>query len=156
MVGPMKISFDLDDTLVCNLPSELQEKNRVPWFLRSWLRDPLRRGAVDLLGRLQSLGHEVAIYTTSGRSPRSVRWWLWCYGIRVSQVINRRIHEQAVRQIPLRNIPTKLPSLFNIDLHIDDLPGVAIEGRRHHFEVLVVDPHDTQWTTRVLDAVETG
>jgi hypothetical protein len=43
--------------------------------------------------------------------------------------------------------------LFNIDLHVDDLPGVAVEGERHGFEVLVIDPHDEDWTTRVLQTV---
>jgi hypothetical protein len=106
-----------------------------------------------LLRGLQSLGHEVAIYTTSYRSPRSVRWWLRCYGIRIGQVINQDIHEREVSRLSLPSSPTKLPSLFNIDLHVDDLPGVAVEGERHGFEVLVIDPHDEDWTTRVLQTV---
>ena len=123
----MKISFDLDDTLICCDPVVPREKHWVPWILRLWFREPLRRGSVDLVRRLQSLGHEVVIYTTSYRSPRSVRWWLRCYGIRIGQVINQDIHEREVRRLSLPRSPTKLPSLFNIDLHVDDLPGVAVE-----------------------------
>ena len=116
--------------------------------------EPLRRGAVDLLRRLQSLGHEVVIYTTSYRSPRSVRWWLRCYGIRTGQVVNQAIHQREVGRLSLPYTPSKYPPAFNIDLHVDDLPGVAIEGQRHGFDVLVVEPHDRDWTRHILNAVE--
>ena len=150
----MKISFDLDDTLICHDPLVPREKHTVPWILRLGFREPLRQGAVDLLRRLQSLGHEVVIYTTSHRSPRSVRWWLRCYGIRIGQVINQDIHEREVSRLSLPSFPSKLPSLFNIDLHVDDLPGVAVEGEQHGFEVLVIDPHDEDWTRHILNAVK--
>ena len=149
----MKISFDLDGTLICYDPVVPRDKHPVPWILRLWFREPLRRGAVDLLRRLQSLGHEVVIYTTSHRSPISVRWWLRCYGIRIGQVINQHMHEREVSRLSLPRSPTKFPSLFHIDLHVDDLPGVAVEGEEHGFDVLVIDPHDEDWTSRVLETV---
>lgn len=149
----MKISFDLDEMLICSDPVVPRENHWVPWILRLWFREPLRRGAVDLLQRLQGLGHEVVIYTTSLRSPRSVRWWLRCYGIRIEQVINQEIHLREVCRQSLSGTPSKLPSLFNIDLHVDDLPGVAVEGERHGFDVLIIDPYDEDWTTSVWHAV---
>ena len=63
------------------------------------------------------------------------------------------MHEQEVSRLSLPRSPTKFPSLFDIDLHVDDLPGVAVEGEEHGFDVLVVDPHDEDWTARILKTV---
>ena len=150
----MKISFDLDDTLVCYAPTVPREVNRVPRVLRWWFRDPLRQGTRGLIQELQNRGHEITIYTTSSRSPCAVRWWLRCYGIRIRQVVNQEIHQRAISRLSLRNPPTKYPPAFNIDFHVDDLPGVAVEGQRHGFEVLVIDPHDQDWTRHILNAVD--
>ena len=49
---------------------------------------------------------------------------------------------------------SKNPNLFGIDLHVDDLSGVGIEGKRHKFETVVVAPDDLQWATKILAAVE--
>ena len=150
----MKISFDLDDTLVCYAPTVPREVNRVPRVLRWWFRDPLRQGTVGLIQELQNRGHEITIYTTSSRSPCAVRWWLRCYGIRIRQVVNQEIHQRTISRLSLCNPPTKYPPAFNIDFHVDDLPGVAVEGQRHGFEVLVIDPHDQDWTRHILNAVD--
>ena len=149
----MKVSFDLDETLICYAAGVPRESGHVPWPLRRWLREPLRQGAVALLQQLQELGHEVVIYTTSRRSPLAVRRWLRCYGIRIEQVINQAAHERAVSRLSLASPPTKLPPVFGIDLHVDDSPGVGVEGKQHGFDVLVVSPDDRDWTTRVLEAV---
>jgi hypothetical protein len=53
-----------------------------------------------------------------------------------------------------RQGPSKYPPAFGIDLHVDDSEGVAEEGRRHHFGVVVVSPQDPEWTATVLAAVE--
>ncbi len=47
----------------------------------------------------------------------------------------------------------KLPSAFDIDLHVDDSEGVQIEGQHHGFRVVVVRPDDQQWAQQVLGAV---
>ena len=49
---------------------------------------------------------------------------------------------------------SKNPNLFGIDLHVDDLPGVGIEGMRHNFETVIVGPGDSQWATKILAAVK--
>ena len=40
----MRISFDLDDTLICYQSSVPKEKNRIPWLLRRWLTEPFAAG----------------------------------------------------------------------------------------------------------------
>jgi hypothetical protein len=55
-----------------------------------------------------------------------------------------------------RQGPSKYPPAFGIDLHVDDSEGVAEEGRRHRFAVVVVSPRDPDWAARVLAAVGGG
>jgi len=145
----MRISFDLDDTLICYQPGALHEPNRVPLLLRWWLHEPLRLGAAELLRDLGAAGHELWVYTTSFRHPRTVRWWLRCYGARVARVITQYEHESYFG----RRSPSKNPAAFLIDLHIDDSWGVWLEGRQHHFRVLAVQPDDLAWAVKVRDAV---
>jgi hypothetical protein len=39
-------------------------------------------------------------------------------------------------------------------LHVDDSDGVRVEGERHAFQVVVVNPNDTSWVEKVLAAAE--
>ena len=84
----MRISFDLDDTLICyggTTPCETD----LPWPLRLVAgNEPLPRGTRSLLMTLRSHGHELWVYTTSLRRPRQVRQWLRCHGVRVDRVVN--------------------------------------------------------------------
>lgn len=78
----MRISFDLDDMLICRKGTVPSEPNRVPWLLRGLLGEPLRLGFRRLAAELERRGWEVCIYTTSFRPPWRVRVWLRWYGIR--------------------------------------------------------------------------
>lgn len=83
--APLTISFDLDSTLIpCGYEFEVG-----PWGLRArWLRaEPIRRGTVALFEVLRKRGYGIWIYTTSHRSPRSIRRTLLGYGLRVSGVV---------------------------------------------------------------------
>ncbi len=145
----MKISFDLDDTLICYSPNVPREPERVPlwWKWRQW--EPLRLGAVSLLGELQKQ-HELWIYTTSYREPRTVKRWLGFYGIRIHRVVNADIHAREVRSRQW----SKLPSHFGIALHVDDEDFRSL-GEQFDFEWLVVSPHDEGWGDKVRATVET-
>jgi FMN phosphatase YigB (HAD superfamily) len=144
----MRISFDVDDTLVCGpvVPSE----RLVPWWQRWRYGEAIRCGTRTLMSELAARRHELWIYTTSFRSPRYLRGWFRAFGIELTGVVNQTRHDRVVG----RQGPSKLPPAFGIDLHVDDSVGVAEEGRRHGFEVIVVSPEDRQWTARVLEAVE--
>jgi hypothetical protein len=149
---PPVISFDLDDTLICYHPATPREPVRVPWPLRSWYREPLRAGTAQLMRQLTADGWQIAVYTTSCRSPAYVTWFLRFHGVRVSFVINQRAHERAMAQARITHGPSKLPRLFGIRLHVDDSEGVAEVGREHGFDVVVVRPDDPDWATAVLAA----
>jgi hypothetical protein len=149
----MRISFDLDDTLICRQTSAKYEKNRVPFFLKVLLNEPLRLGTRFLIRELLQRGHEVWIYTSSYRKPFFVKLWLRFYGIRVSEVVNKKIHDQYVRLKNGHNHPSKNPKLFGIDLHIDDSLGVQMEGDIYGFRVLVINPIDEAWVDKVIQEV---
>jgi hypothetical protein len=144
----MRISFDLDDTLICYQPGSPHEPNGVPWVFRWWVNEPLRRGAVAMMRELAAR-HELWVYTTSYRDPFAVRWWLRFHGVPIRYVMNQSRHDRMVG----RRGPSKDPGRFGIDLHIDDSWGVWVEGQRHGFRVLVVQPGDVDWAEKVHAAV---
>lgn len=146
----MRLSFDLDDTLICYQPGVLQEP-RLRWPL-SWLvhDEPLRAGARELARLLRQRGWELWVYTTSYRDPLSVRLWLRMHGIIVSRVINQDVHDRHLRRSERDRPPSKNPAAFGIHLHIDDSDGVRMEGETHGFRVVVVSPDDAGWAEKVL------
>jgi hypothetical protein len=144
----VRISFDVDDTLVCDASVPVEPRGS-RWRRLRYPED-LRRGARDLMRALIARRDEIWIYTTSYRSPFYVRGWFRSLRIPISGVVNHYRHDRVVG----RRGPSKYPPAFGIDLHVDDSPGVAEEGTRHGFRVLVVAPDDPDWAARVLAAVE--
>jgi hypothetical protein len=148
----IRISFDIDDTLACLPHHSAAEPSNLPEFIHNWMGEPLRIGTRSLFRELRRQGHSIWIYTSSGRTPSYIRRWLMLYGIHVDGVVNSNRHQHALNRRGLANAPSKLPSAFDIDLHIDDSDGVRIEGNEHGFRVLVVCPKDKTWAEQVLEA----
>ena len=147
----MRISFDLDDTLIC-YGGDTACEPRLWWPWRLILRDePLRAGTPRLTNILRDQGHDLWIYTTSHRNPRIVKWWLQLHGVRVNRVVNCIEHNKCFGE---GSSPTKRPHAFDIDLHIDDSPGVAIEGESHGFRVCVVKTTATDWIEYILAVIK--
>jgi hypothetical protein len=148
----MRIAFDLDNTLIPQGESFAVETSS-PWLLRPWFRESLRVGTRDLLRRLHRDGHELWIYTSSGRPAHSLWCWFLVLGIPLKGVINCWTHERLLRS---RSIPncSKYPPAFGIELLIDDSDGVAQEGREHGFPVLLVDPADSDWTECIYQGIQ--
>jgi hypothetical protein len=155
----MKIAFDLDDTLIPGsrgMPCE----PTVPWsWLRPWFNEPLRRGTRHLLAERTRSGWDVWIYTTSYRDPLYLRIWFLLLGVRLGGVVNQAIHDRVLAgklaefKRNGRYPPSKYPPAFGIDLLVDDLEGVRLEGKQYGFAVVRVAPDDPDWTARVLAAV---
>jgi hypothetical protein len=143
----MRISFDIDDTLVC--ASSVPTEQPLSWWRHWWYPEPLRRGTKALMEELLRRRCEIWVYTTSYRSPRYLRGWFRGLGVPLAGVVNQDRHERIVG----RHGPSKYPPAFGIDLHVDDSEGVGEEGRKHRFAVVVVPPDDLDWTSRVLEAV---
>ena len=89
---------------------------------------------------------EVWVYTTSYRPSLYVHSWFRCYGIPLQGVVNEARHDRVVGRCG----PSKYPPAFGIDLHVDDSEGVAFEGKKHGFTVVIVSPGDDNWAERVL------
>jgi len=149
----VRISFDIDDTLACQLHHCDVEQSRLPDCVHRWLGEPLRFGTRALTRELRRQGCSIWVYTSSGRSPSYIKRWLMLYGIRVDGVVNSDRHNHALTERGLSNAPSKLPPAFDIDLHVDDSEGVKLEGHEHGFRVVVVHPEDEHWAQQVLDAV---
>jgi hypothetical protein len=149
----MRISFDVDDTLVCG--ADVPAEQMVPWWWRPWYPEKLRRGTKALMQELLARRCQLWIYTTSYRGSRYLRGWFRSFGIPIYGVVNQDRHDRLLRDRRHDGYPpSKYPPAFGIDLHIDDSEGVAIEGRRFRFRVLVVSTTDLDWTARVLAEVE--
>lgn len=150
----MQISFDLDDTLVCQQNHIPQDPNPIPCFLKPWFREPLRAGTGQLMTTLKEQGHTVYIYTSSYRATFYIRCWFWLYGIELKRIINQTVHNQSVQENLGRDCPSKAPHWFGIDLHIDDAEGVQQEGKKFGFQVCRISPQNEYWVTQVLEAVQ--
>ena len=151
----MRISFDIDDTLVIRNSSLPRESGLLPGFLHKRFGEPLRQGTIELFRELHRRRCEIWIYTTSERTSWQIRRWLWLYGIQVAGIVNGEKHRKA---LALCNPPlfiSKYPPAFNIDLHVDDSEGVKMEGDAKQFCVIVVKPDDEFWAEKVLNAVQT-
>ena len=145
----MRLSFDIDDTLIF-YDQQKRQKCRAKLFLGERLRD----GTLDLFRELQK-DHELWLYTSSLRPCWKLRLQFRLKGIRIDHVVNHEEHLELLKSLKLPDSPTKLPNKYGIDLHIDDSPGVAEEGRRYGFRVLIIDPHDEQWVQKVKEKIET-
>jgi hypothetical protein len=150
----MRISFDLDETLICYASDAPQESGFLPISLQRHATEKMRLGTRKLIRELQQRGHEVWIYTSSLRSPFHVWLWLLLHGIRANSIINDDRHRRQLIRQNFTPSPSKYPPAFGIDLHIDDSEGVRIEGTQHNFQVLVISPKDNNWTAKVLDAAD--
>ena len=149
----MRISFDVDDTLV--LYDGSPKETVVPWWWRWRYHEPLRRGTKALMLELLARKCELWLYTTTYRQPNYLRGWFKSFGVTLTDVVNQDRHDQGIKKSQFPGyVPSKYPPAFGIDLHVDDSEGVAMEGKEHGFRVVVVSPTDPDWGARVLAAVD--
>jgi hypothetical protein len=145
----MKISFDLDDTLIpgrVDFPTE-----NLNTFQKLLGIEPVREGAIKLMKQLKSEGHSICIYTTSYRKKFAIRFAFWTFGIDLHTVVNQTRHNEVLKE--KRNLYSKYPPAFNIDIHIDDSPGVGLEGQRFKFKTVIVND-DKLWSNQILSALK--
>lgn len=147
----MRIAFDIDGTLT-PLGKGQFRASPLPLPMRLFFREPLREGAVALMRELQADGHDLWIYTSSLRSKPYLHLWLLCAGVRLGGIVNGPAHADALRGRPVS--PSKFPPAFGIDLLVDDSAGVEVEGGKHGFRVVVIDPEDVHWASKVKAACQ--
>jgi hypothetical protein len=145
----VRVSFDLDDTLVCGAAVTAEP---LGWVARRLAGERLRKGTRALFAELRTLGFEPWVYTTSERSEASVRRVFRWHGLRLGGVVNAARHHARVQRDRSHPMPSKYPPRFQIALHVDDDPSVLANGERFGFRVVLVAPGDEAWAEKVLVA----
>ena len=63
-------------------------------------------------------------------------------------------HENEVQGGHPYPMPTKLPSFYQITLHVDDESVVASYGRTYGFEVFELDAPDDEWAEKIIERAD--
>ncbi|WP_444995512.1 hypothetical protein [Aliikangiella sp. IMCC44359] len=148
----MRIAFDLDDTLIPTTTKFSVGSKSLGIPANLIFKEELRNGAPELMKKL-ARNHEVWIYTTSLRKEFYLKMWFKFWGVRITSVVNQQEHNDAVKGNSVYSRFSKTPTLFGIDLLVDDLPGVEIECNTQGCESLIICPNDKNWTEKVAAKV---
>ncbi len=141
----MRISFDLDETLI-SASDSWQVEPDLPGFRDD--RERLRLGTSQLFRWLRSEGHEIWIYTNSYRGFKDLARWFTACRLPVDEVINQIKHDEKRFELDPRVRVDKNPAWFDIDLHFDDLIELSSDSR-----IEIIDPSDSEWVARVMQIV---
>jgi FMN phosphatase YigB (HAD superfamily) len=145
----MKISFDLDDTIISTTKFSLEKKSLWSKIVKA---ERIRLGTIVLFKKLRTENHKIYIYTTSYRSKIKIKLMFLSYGIPVDFVINQQLHDQRIRK--KGKIISKFPPEFDIDVHVDDSLGVEMEGKKFGFKTIVVSVDDINWVNNILKKID--
>jgi hypothetical protein len=99
-------------------------------------------------------GIKLWIYTTSFRSEKYIKSLFKHYGIKIDSVINGARHEREVQGDRFEVMPSKYPSKYRIDLHVDDDESVVQNGRLYGFRVYLINNDDADWTLNLWKEIE--
>ena len=142
----MKISFDLDDTLIpagqLDFPTEPRSI-----FQKILGVEKIRSGTRALLQFLKHRGHQIGIYTTSYRPKLRLRFHLLTYGIAPDFIVTEKENRLVLANLQIHC--SKYPPAFNIDLHIDDSAGVEREGQLYGYQTIIIKKNDLDWLERI-------
>ena len=147
--GKMRVSFDLDEVLfVSPKTHQVEPPPRYPF--NKIYQERLRKGTPELIHRLQELGYEVWVYTSSFRSEKYIRHLFRLYGVRFDGIVNGNRHLAEVQRDNKTVLPQKIPSRYRISLHIDDEAIIASWGREFGFETYLLDAEDADWKEKII------
>lgn len=149
----MRVSFDLDEVLFVDPATHKTEKPPVFPFDRLF-RERLRLGTPEAVNRLQALGYEVWVYTSSFRSERYIRRLFRLYGVRFDGIVNGMRHLKEVQKDNKTVLPQKMPSRYRISLHIDDETVICSLGPQYGFKSYRLDAQDDDWVEKVIERAE--
>ena len=149
----MIVSFDLDDTLFV---SDKNFKTEPPLKFPMCMiyKEKLRAGTVVLMKYICRQNIKLWIYTTSYRSEQYIRGLFRCYGIKLDNVINGEKHTKEVQANRAEVMPSKYPSKYRINLHIDDDISVLQNGKIYGFHVFLVGQQDDDWVEKIIKEIE--
>ena len=145
----MRVSFDLDEVLFV---SPLTHKTEPPlgFPFGQIYRERLRRGAPELINRLQEMGYEVWVYTSSFRTERYIRSLFRHYGVRFDGIVNGDRHLREVQRNNAHTLPQKLPNRYRISLHIDDEEVICSSAGQYGFRAYQLNADDDDWKEKII------
>ena len=130
----MRVSFDLDEVLFVS-PRTHKTEPPLPFPLNRIYKERLRLGAPELVNRLQAMGYEVWVYTSSFRT-------------------NAERHLREVQRGSSTTLPQKLPNRYRISLHIDDESIVCSLGREYGYRAYQLNAEDDGWQEKIIERAE--
>lgn len=149
----MIVSFDLDDTLFVD-PHNFDTEPPLRFPYKFFYKERLRLGTIQLLSKIRKNDISLWVYTTSFRSEKYIKSLFRCYGIKIDNVINGERHQKEVQGNKLQAMPSKYPSKYRIDLHIDDDVSVYQNGIRYGFKVFLIKNEDIDWVNHIWNEIE--
>lgn len=149
----MIVSFDLDETLF--VPDKgFKTEPALHFPMNVIYRERLRLGTVELMKYIREQNIQLWIYDNSDLPERYIRGLFLCYGIKLDQVVNAERHWKDVQANRTETMPSKYPSRYHIDLHVDDDLSIAQSGKVYGFRVFIVKGQDDEWTEKIKKEIE--
>ena len=153
IVEKMRVSFDLDEVLFVSPKTHKTEPPlHFPWS--RMYTERLRLGTPDLIHKLQEMGYEVWVYTSSFRTERYITNLFRHYGVRFDGIVNGDRHQREVQGKNKTVMPQKLPNRYRISLHIDDEEVVCSSAGQYGFRAYRLDAQDDDWEEKIIQRVE--
>ena len=149
----MRISFDLDEVLFV-FPETHKTEPPLKFPFNKIYKERLRLGTPRLINRLQELGYEVWVYTSSFRTEKYIKRLFWHYGVRFDGIVNGTRHLKEVQRDKKTTLPQKVPSRYRISLHIDDETVICSLARQYGFNAYQLDAQDDDWEDKVVQRAE--
>ena len=149
----MRISFDLDEVLFVS-PKTHKTEPPLSFPFDMIYQERLRLGTPELINRLQRMGYEVWVYTSSERSERYIRGLFRHYGVRFDGIVNAERHKREVQRNNRLILPQKLPNRYRISLHIDDESVICSLGQQYGFRAYQLDAQDDEWEEKIIARAE--
>ena len=149
----MRVSFDLDEVLFV-LPETHKTEPPLKFPFNRMYRERLRFGTPRLINRLQEMGYEVWVYTSSFRTERYIRNLFRHYGVRFDGIVNGTRHLKEVQRNNKTTLPQKVPSRYRISLHVDDESVICTLGRQYGFNAYQLDAQDDDWEDKIVQRAE--
>ena len=114
----------------------------------------LRLGTPELINRLQELGYEVWIYTSSFRTEKYLTRLFRHYGVRFDGIVNAQRHLREVQRDNKTTLPQKLPNRYRISLHVDDESIVCSLGAQYGYRAYQLNAPDDEWKEKIIQRAE--
>lgn len=149
----MRVSFDLDEVLFVS-PDDHKVEPPPPLMLKYIFKERLRLGTPKLIHRLQELGYDVWIYTSSFRSESYIKSYFAVYGVHFDGIVNGSRHLREVQRNLSTILPQKMPTHYHITLHVDDESVICSQGRMYGYSTYQLDAQDDDWAEKIIAKAE--